>query len=245
MMNDQEKMNQSSEEAPKMNRGSKAAGPSAWKRFLSKKWVSPAAFMAAAAIIVTLMWVYQGTDKAVTTSEITDPAGVSENVGDQLEAETGEDSVPVTTSNEALQWPVADREGIETVLGFYDAAASADEREKAMVVSGSTYYPHMGIDLAKPDNSTFDVAAAMSGTVTMADSHPTNGDFVEITHEGGLVTVYQSLSEVQVKEGDQVKQGDLIAKAGQNELEKDLGVHVHFEVRENGSPINPAILLEE
>jgi stage II sporulation protein Q len=57
--------------------------------------------------------------------------------------------------------------------------------------------------------------------------------------------VYQSLGEISVKAGDEVKQGALIAKAGRSELEKDLGVHLHFEVRENGTPVNPLALLDE
>ncbi|HUC92576.1 MAG TPA: M23 family metallopeptidase [Paenibacillus sp.] len=243
-MNDQDKNKQSIEEAPKLNRGQETVAPSAWKRMLSKKWVSPAAFMAAAAIIVTLMWIYQGADTTETTTKNADPAGANISADGKTDAQN-EDALQVASLNEVMQWPVVDRSQVEVSLPFYDEQASAKEREQAMLVSGTTFTPHMALDLAKADNGAFDVTAAMSGKVTVAEQHPTNGYTVEITHGDNLVTVYQSLSDLKVNVGDEVKQGTIIAKAGRSELEKDQGVHVHFEVREDGKPINPNLLLEE
>lgn len=242
-MNDQDK-HKPLEEAPKLSRGG-AVKPSGWKRLLSKKWVSPALFMAAAAIIVTFMWIYQGTgsDKDATTAETNESAEINETNGETAALDEG--TLEVVADGETLQWPAVYRDELEIVLPHYDADAPAEERERALLESGTTFMPHMGIDLARADNDAFDVVAALSGTVTVAEQHPTNGYVVEITHPDGLVTVYQSLSDVQVKVGDEVKQGTQIAKAGRSELEKDLGVHLHFEVRHNGKPVNPLVLLDE
>jgi Membrane proteins related to metalloendopeptidases len=242
-MNEQDKQ-KPLEEASKLSR-SGAAKSSGWKRLLSKKWVSPALFMAAAAIIVTIMWLYQGTDKAETEPVDSKESAEVSDVTDADEAEADERTLEVIADGETLQWPVVDRSDLEIVLPHYDADAPSEERQQALLVSGTTFMPHMGIDLARPDNAAFDVAAAMSGKVTVAEQHPTNGYVVEIEHPDGLVTVYQSLSEISVKAGDEVKQGTLIAKAGRSELEKDLGVHLHFEVRQNGTPVNPQALLDE
>ncbi|AGA59851.1 metalloendopeptidase-like membrane protein [Thermobacillus composti KWC4] len=241
-MNEQDKQ-KPLEEASGLSR-SGAAKSSGWKRLLSKKWVSPAFFMAAAAIIVTIMWLYQGTDKSEVKPADDESAEVSD-VTNTDEAVADERTLEVIADGETLQWPVVDRSELEIVLPHYDADAPSEERQQALLVSGTTFMPHMGIDLARPDNAAFDVAAAMSGKVTVAEQHPTNGYIVEIAHPDGLVTVYQSLSEINVKVGDEVKQGTLIAKAGRSELEKDLGVHLHFEVRENGTPVNPLALLDE
>jgi len=211
---------------------------------LSKKWVSPALFMAAAAIIVTIMWLYQGTEKA-DVRPADDETAQTSDVTNTEDTAANERTLEVIAGGEVLQWPVVDRDGLEIVLPHYDADAPSEERQQALLVSGTTYMPHMGIDLARPDNAAFDVVAAMSGKVTVAEQHPTNGYIVEIEHPDGLVTVYQSLGEISVKAGDEVKQGALIAKAGRSELEKDLGVHLHFEVRENGTPVNPLALLDE
>ncbi|MNI75675.1 Stage II sporulation protein Q [compost metagenome] len=83
--------------------------------------------------------------------------------------------------------------------------------------------------------------AVASGKVTAVEKNPVVGNLVEITHSNGLVSVYQSLSEVTVTKDADVKKGDVIAKAGRNELEKEQGVHLHFELRQGqgGPAVNP------
>ncbi|MNF95300.1 Stage II sporulation protein Q [compost metagenome] len=147
-----------------------------------------------------------------------------------------------------MQWPVVDYDKLEVALQYYDANGTNEEKQAAMVLqtNTSTYTAHVGLDLAKPDNTTFDVLAALSGKVTHVEKgHPTNGDTVEISHGDGLVTIYQSLSDVTVNEGDEVKQGTAIAKAGRNDLEKDEGIHLHFEARQNGKVLNPNDLIKK
>ncbi|MNI90151.1 Stage II sporulation protein Q [compost metagenome] len=48
---------------------------------------------------------------------------------------------------------------------------------------------------------------------------------------------------MKVKQDAEVKQGDVIASAGRNEIEKDLGNHVHFAIYENGELVNPTTVL--
>jgi stage II sporulation protein Q len=138
-----------------------------------------------------------------------------------------------------MQWPVKNRTEEEMSLSYYDNKASNEDKQAAMVEYENTFSPHMGIDLARQDNQSFDVVAALSGKVTAVDKNPIVGNLVEVTSANGMVTVYQSLSDVTVTKDSEVKQGDVIAKAGRNELEKDEGVHLHFEVRQAGAPVNP------
>ncbi|XEC95341.1 peptidoglycan DD-metalloendopeptidase family protein [Paenibacillus tarimensis] len=247
-MNDENKPRQKHEESPKTIQGGRAASSgSSWKKLLSKKWVTPAVFMAAAAIIVTLMWIYQGAEQQQeTTTEISELTEIGEG-SETADAVTDpeETTLEVISSGEDMQWPVLSRAELEVIRPFYDAEASNEERMAALVQSGNTYTPHMGIDLAKDNEETFDVLAALSGKVSHVEQHATNGYVVEISHGDGLTTVYQSLSDVTVKAGDEVKQGMLFAKAGRNEAEKELGVHLHFEVRKDGKAINPNGLLPE
>lgn len=247
-MNDQNqsKPKQRPEETPKTVLGgtSAAKSSSGWKSLFAKRWVSPAIFMAAAAIIVTLMWIYQGADqtspttgKAVTTEDSKE--GTTETQGKDDQAQE------VIAGNESIKWPLADRAALQVELPFYDEKASDEEREAALVQVGETFSPHMGIDFVDPSGKTFDVLAALSGKVTYVKAEPTNGNVIEITHEGGLVTVYQSVTDVAVEVGDDVTQGTVIAKAGRNDLERDLGIHLHYETRSNGKPVNPSSLITE
>jgi stage II sporulation protein Q len=245
-MSEQNKDIQSNEEAPKSIEGAPAVRSSSWKRLLAKKWVFPATYMAAAAIILTLMWVYQDSgDRSLTDSDL--GVTVTKPGSSVTDAVSGPDAMPVNATTEKMQWPVSERGEVDVIMHFFESDASNELRQAAVVEYGSTFIPHMGVDLAKHDDQPFDVVAAMSGNVLIVEKHAIVGNQVVISHDNGLVTVYQSLDEVAVKKGDQVKQGDLIGKAGRNELEKKLGVHVHFEVRQGleGTPQNPAQYLPE
>lgn len=247
-MNDQNKPKQKPEETPKTVLGgtSAAKSSSGWKSLFAKRWVSPAIFMAAAAIIVTLMWIYQGADQTSTpTTGKTDTTEVSQ--GEEVTAPEGkgEDTLPVIAGGEQMKWPLTDKAALQVELPFYDEKATDEERAAAVVQTGNSFSPHMGMDFVDPDGKTFDVLAALSGKVTHVEQHPTNGNIVEITHEGGLVTVYQSLADITVAEGDDVEQGTIIAKAGRNELERDLGIHLHYQILNNGKAINPSSLIVE
>lgn len=217
---------------------SSAVRPSGWKKLLSKRWVFPAAYMAAAAIIVAILWVYSGTDKDESKETVTDVT--TEISNDATNAPPSSDAAPAAANTETLRWPVDKMEDMTTTMPFYDQAASLEEREAAMVEYNGTFTPHTAVDLARKDAKAFDVLAAMSGEVTVAEQTPGNNFEVEVKHAGGLVTVYQSLSNIEVKVGDQIEQGDKIGVAGQSQTEPGEGYHVHFEVRSNGESINPA-----
>lgn len=227
------------EQQSKGTRESQEAVPAAatafsWKRLLSKKWVFPAVYMAAAALILTLVWVYQGSG-----GKVEDAAGkqsVTETV-----LNPGQDAVPVAATVETMQWPVKERGEVEQIMSFYEEKAADTIKQAALVEYGDTFTPHLGLDLARQDDKDFEVLAALSGKVSLVEKNPLVGYQVEITHPNGLVTVYQSLASVSVQKGADVKKGDVIAKAGRNELEKDHGTHLHFEVRQgaNGASVNP------
>lgn len=94
---------------------------------------------------------------------------------------------------------------------------------------------HTGIDIAIPTGE--DIVAAGGGTVIHADWLGGYGKTVMVDHGGGIVTLYAHNSSLLVKEGDTVKRGETIAKAGSTGL--STGPHLHFEVRKNGDYVDP------
>ncbi len=95
---------------------------------------------------------------------------------------------------------------------------------------------HTGIDLASWTGTK--IFAADSGTVIRAGWLGGYGYCVMIDHHNGYVTVYGHCSKILVDVGDNVRRGDYIAQVGSTGA--STGPHLHFEVRRNGTPINPA-----
>jgi len=95
---------------------------------------------------------------------------------------------------------------------------------------------HEGIDF--PAGVGTAIVATASGKVVYADTHPAYGKMVEIDHGNGLVSRYAHASQLLVKEGDLVVRGQRVATVGTTG--RSTGPHLHFEVRLNGVPQNPA-----
>ncbi|MDZ8240001.1 MAG: peptidoglycan DD-metalloendopeptidase family protein [Nostoc sp. ChiQUE01a] len=95
---------------------------------------------------------------------------------------------------------------------------------------------HAGMDFAASYGST--IRAADSGTVIFAGWYGGYGRAVIIDHGKGITTLYGHTSELYVTDGQGVERGQAIAAVGSTGL--STGPHLHFEVRRNGSPVNPA-----
>ncbi|MDQ0244846.1 stage II sporulation protein Q [Bacillus fengqiuensis] len=205
--------------------------PTAIQKIFRKRWVFPAIYLVCAALILTAVLWFQSNDKNNTDGTDQFSEGTAYN---------GEEpAVEVSKQLENLEMPVVDPESVVVQTKYYDDKATKEEQEAALVFYNNTYHPNTGIDLVMEDGQSFDVVAAASGTVTKAEKDPILGFVVEIDHQDGLVTHYQSLENVGVESGDTVKQGEVIAKAGQSLFNQEAKTHVHFEVRQDGVPVNP------
>ena len=243
-MNEKDQNNQqNSNSSLNQEKGSRQATQSSngFKKLLAKKWFSPAVFMISAALIVTLLLVLQETnkDQATTGTDVTE-SEQSETVGTNTQYEP-----EVAATSDDMIWPVSDISAMTIEIPYYDLEGTLAEKEAALVQVGTTFAPHMGVDLVREDGSSFEVLAALDGVVSLVENNPINGNIVEINHGNGFVTVYQSLTDVTVEQGDEVEQGDTIAKAGRSDIEKDLGAHLHFEARLNGQAVNPQAYIVE
>lgn len=94
---------------------------------------------------------------------------------------------------------------------------------------------HKGVDFRAAEGS--DVQSAGAGRVTFAGNLPGYGTTVVVEHANGLSTRYAHLSELLVKAGDQVADRQAIGRAGQSG--KATAAHLHFEVLEDGVPVDP------
>ena len=107
---------------------------------------------------------------------------------------------------------------------------------------GYRYHPilhftrfHAGIDIGAGWGSP--IVAAADGQVAAAGWAGGYGREVQIAHGGGVVSLYGHMSEIVAQPGSFVRAGQVIGYVGSSGL--STGPHVHFEVRENGTPVNP------
>lgn len=127
---------------------------------------------------------------------------------------------------------------IKVLNTFYDYRSDESTQQKSIINYDTTYIQNSGASYGGI-NETFDVVSVLPGTVTSVKEDKLMGKIVTIEHDSNIITTYKSLSEVTVKEGDNVAQSTVIGKAGESNLEKDLGNHVLFEITIDGKYINP------
>lgn len=99
---------------------------------------------------------------------------------------------------------------------------------------------HFGIDIAAQSGSL--VRAVADGVVINGDWTVNYGYVIHIQHGGGYVTTYKHLSNVLLRDGDLVLKGDLLGAVGRSGFLTS-GPHLHFEIWQDGVPLNPASFL--
>lgn len=153
-----------------------------------------------------------------------------------------EEELPVINTTTKIINPYTDS---SVTIGkyFYDYKGESSQQEKSIIYHNDTYMQNSGVDFVS--QNIFDVVAVLNGTVASVSDNETLGKIIEISHENGYITIYQSLSEVSVKKGDTVSQGQVIGKSGTNELDKEIGNHLHFEFYANGQIVDPILYLNK
>ena len=129
----------------------------------------------------------------------------------------------VTYTGGKLQWPSP---GYTTVTSPYGW--------RLHPVLGVNKF-HSGIDIAVPMGAP--IVAAEAGTVVTSSYDKGYGNYVVISHGGGMTTLYAHNSKVLVSVGQQVSRGQQIAACGSTGM--STGPHCHFEVLKNGATTNP------
>lgn len=95
---------------------------------------------------------------------------------------------------------------------------------------------HKGMDIGASTGTN--ILAAASGEVIISTYSYSAGNYIMINHGGGVYTVYMHCSQLLASAGDQVSQGQVIAKVGSTGV--STGPHLHFGIRVNGTYVNPA-----
>ena len=106
------------------------------------------------------------------------------------------------------------------------------------------YKGHVGTDYMPENGEGSDIFAVADGTVVKAKYGTTGyGRYIILDHGDGIHTVYAHCADLFVKEGDEVKAGDIIASVGSSG--NSTGTHLHFELRHNGMYLDPEKYIPE
>lgn len=122
-----------------------------------------------------------------------------------------------------MQWPI---------YGHYTITSNYGMRTHPIT---GVYKLHTGVDISATIGSDF--TAIADGIVVKAEYNGAYGNMVIIDHGGGVQTLYAHGSQIIAQVGQEVKAGDIVLKVGSTGY--STGPHAHFEVRINGSPVNP------
>ena len=122
-----------------------------------------------------------------------------------------------------MQWPI---------YGHYTITSNYGMRTHPIT---GVYKLHTGVDISATIGTDF--TAIADGIVVKAEYNGAYGNMVVIDHGGGVQTLYAHGSQIIAQVGQEVKAGDIVLKVGSTGY--STGPHAHFEVRINGSPVNP------
>ncbi len=155
---------------------------------------------------------------------------------EEVVEEVPTNDMPVVNTEPQIIRPYVN-DTVKVVRNFYNKDADSSAQENSIIYYGDTYMQNSGIDYA--GNGEFEVVSILDGTITEIKDDEVMGKTVKIQHNNDLISVYQSMGAVNFKVNDTVGQGAIIGTSGENNIGKDLGSHLHFELYYKGKIVNP------
>ena len=146
------------------------------------------------------------------------------------------ENIPVISTDVLITRPYVNA-SVKIVKDFYDYRDDAANQEESFVYYGNTYMQNSGVVYGMGEE--FEVVRILDGTVMEVIDDDIMGKTVKIKHSNELISVYQSMGSIDVKQDDKVTQGMIIGRSGVANVSSDLGNHLHFELYYNGMVVNP------
>ena len=199
-----------------------------------KPFVVPVVYiLSLAMILVSVYFIEEAINGKFFKSENLEE--VKDTTEEVVEEQPVNDMPVVNTEPQIIRPFVNDT--VKAVRGFYDSNADSSVQENSIIYYGDTYMQNSGIDYA--GNGEFEVVSILDGTVTEITDDEIMGKTIKIQHNNDLISVYQSMGTVNFKVNDTVGQGAIIGNSGDNNIGKELGSHLHFELYHKGKIVNP------
>lgn len=200
-----------------------------------KPFVVPAVYILSLAMLLTSVYFIEKIINNVVfkSEDVTEVEEVEDVVSEDTDVTN---DMPVVNTEPQIIKPYVN-EKVKVVKNYYDYQADNASQEESILYYGDTYMQNSGIDYAS--DAEFEVVSILDGVITEIVDDEIMGKTVKIKHSNDLVSVYQSMGTVDFKVNDNVGQGAIIGVSGENNISRDLGNHLHFELYYKGSVVNP------
>lgn len=200
-----------------------------------KPFVVPAVYILSLAMLLTSVYFIEKIINNVVfkSEDVTEVEEVEDVVSEDTDVTN---NMPVVNTEPQIIKPYVN-ESVKVVKNYYDYQADNASQEESILYYGDTYMQNSGIDYAS--DAEFEVVSILDGVITEIVDDEIMGKTVKIKHSNDLVSVYQSMGTVDFKVNDNVGQGAIIGVSGENNISRDLGNHLHFELYYKGNVVNP------
>ena len=194
-----------------------------------KRLVIPTIYLISVALVIgSIILVVSGVNKYMTV-----PTDYDYVIDKDF---TPEETQPVVNTSTQVIKPYIS-EDVKVGRYFYDYESDDKSQEQSIIYYENTYMQNTGVDYVS--DKEFDVVAILEGEVIAVESDVTLGNIVKVKHSGNLISVYEGIEDISLKEGDQIAQGTIIGKSGNAKINTGYASSLHFEVYHNGEVIDP------
>ncbi len=128
-------------------------------------------------------------------------------------------------------------ETVSKAKDYYRKEDTEDVQNNSLIYYEKTYMPSTGILYSSDEK--FEVVASFDGKVVKTGEDNILGKYVMVEHSSGYKTTYYSLSELAVKEGNEIVKGDPIGLSGTNKIDGSSNNNLLFETYHDGYLIDP------
>lgn len=193
----------------------------------AKKMIIPSIYISAVILIVaSILLVISSINKYLTI-----PKDYNYAVDTKFE-----NVVPVVETQTTIIKPYLS-EDVKVGKYFYDFEADEERQQNSIIFYENTYMQNSGVDYVS--DTVFDVVAVLDGEVISVETDPTLGNIVKLKHDKNLITVYQGVDNIDLKESSTVNQGTIIGTSGTSKINTNYTTSLHFEVYYNGELMDP------
>ncbi len=163
-----------------------------------------------------------------------------DKVNEFISEDIFDETIPVINTEENYVLSPYRGDNVTEKIGYYNYQSDEKSQEKSIIQYENTYLQNSGITYSSENE--FDVIAIMDGKVTKIYDNELLGTVIEVTHNNNVISVYQTINNTSLKQGDEVTAGTVLGQASVCKIFKT-GYNLHFEIIKDGLTIDPNTII--